>query len=68
MSSKVEIGNLALTKLGAARITSFADDSKQARALSAIFDPMRDAELTLHPWSFAILRASLPARRRRPTS
>lgn len=61
MSSKVEICNLALTKLGAARITSLDDDSKQARALSSIFDATRDAELALHPWSFAIIRASLPA-------
>ena len=61
MSSKVEICNLALTKLGAARITSLDDDSKQARALSSIFDPTRDAELALHPWSFAITRVSLPA-------
>jgi hypothetical protein len=61
MSSTIEICNLALTKLGAARITSLADDSKQARALSAIFDPTRDAELVAHPWSFAIVRAALPA-------
>jgi len=61
MSSTIEICNLALTKLGAARITSLADDSKQARALSAIFDATRDAELVAHPWSFAITRAALPA-------
>jgi hypothetical protein len=61
MSSTIEICNLTLTGLGAARITSLSDDSKQARALSAIFDSTRDAELVAHPWSFAIARASLPA-------
>jgi hypothetical protein len=61
MSSTIEICNLALTKLGAARITSLADDSKQAQALSAIYDSARDAELAAHPWSFAITRAALPA-------
>ena len=61
MASTVQICNLALTKLGAARITSLADDSKQASSLSAIFDTTRDAELALHPWTFAIVRASLPA-------
>jgi len=61
MASTVQICNLALTKLGAARIISLADDSKQARSLSAIFDITRDAELAAHPWSFAIVRAEIPA-------
>jgi len=61
MASSVEICNIALTKLGAARITSLSDNTKQARALNAIFDSVRDAELTKHPWSFAIKRAEIPA-------
>ncbi len=61
MSSSVQICNLALTKLGAARITSLQDNTKQARALNAIFEQVRDAELAAHPWSFAIKRAEIPA-------
>lgn len=61
MSSSVQICNLALTALGAGRITSLSDNTKQARALNAIFDMTRDAELSLHPWSFAIKRAAIPA-------
>lgn len=67
MSSSVQICNLALTKLGASRITSLEDNTKQARALNAIFDMTRDAELAQHPWSFAIVRAQIPASSTAPT-
>ena len=49
MTSVVGICNLALTKLGAARITSLTDDTKQARALNAIYEATRDAELAAQP-------------------
>jgi hypothetical protein len=61
MASNVDICNLALTKLGAARITSLLDETKQAKALNAIFDMERDALLSEHPWTFAIKRAEIPA-------
>lgn len=61
MASSIEIANRALTKLGAARIISFGDDNKQARAVQSMFDIVRDAELRAHIWSFAIKRASLAA-------
>lgn len=61
MTSVVGICNLALTKLGAARITSLTDDTKQARALNAIYEATRDAELAAQPWSFATKRAQIPA-------
>lgn len=61
MASQVDIANRALTKLGAARIISFGDDNKQARAVASMFDLVRDAELRAHVWSFSIRRASLPA-------
>lgn len=53
------IGNRALQRLGVARVSSFADPSKAARALSANYAPARDALLAAHPWSFAIVRTSL---------
>jgi hypothetical protein len=58
MASQVEIANRALTKLGAARIISFADDNKQARSVNSMFDVVRDAELRSHLWSFTIKRSS----------
>jgi len=61
MASTVDICNQALTKLGASRITSLLDDTKQARSLNAIFETKRDAELAAHPWTFAITRAQIPA-------
>ena len=61
MTSQVDIANRALTKLGAARIISFGDDNKQARAVSSMFDIVRDAELRSHIWSFSVKRASLAA-------
>lgn len=61
MASDVEICNQALTKLGAARINDLADDTKQARALNAIFTVKRDALLAAQAWTFAIKRASIPA-------
>ena len=61
MASNVEIANLALTKLGAERIVSFDDPSKEARALTAIYDLVRDDELRRHRWNFAFKRASLAA-------
>lgn len=59
--SDVAIGNRALSKLGEARVTSFGDNSKAARALTACYDIVRDAELRRHNWHFAKSRAELAA-------
>lgn len=61
MASQIEICNQALTKLGATRITSLSDPSKQAKTLAAIYAFNRDLELAAHPWTFALARAALPA-------
>lgn len=61
MASVVQIANLALTKLGAARITDMADNTRNARVMNAIYEAKRDAELAAHPWTFAIKRAQIPA-------
>lgn len=58
-TSEVSICNLALQKLGATRITSFDDDTTEARECSLAYEPMRDRELRAHRWSFAIARDSL---------
>jgi hypothetical protein len=61
MASQVDICNRALTKLGAGRITSLGDSSKQARALTACYDTVRKSELSKRYWNFALARKSLPA-------
>jgi hypothetical protein len=61
MTSKIAIANRALTKLGAARITSLEDDQKEAREVSSMFDIVRDAELRARAWSFSMKRVQLAA-------
>lgn len=61
MASQTEICNRALTKLGAARITSVNDSSKGARAMSALWDTVRKSELRRKIWQFATTRTTLPA-------
>lgn len=57
--SDVAIANLALQKLGAARITSLTEDSRNARSVNACYTFMRDRELRAHKWNFAIKRTTL---------
>ncbi len=59
MSSDVEICNRALQKIGAARIVSLTENSKNARECNACYDALRQAELRKNFWSFAIKRAQL---------
>lgn len=60
-ASETSICNRAIQLLGAKRITSLSEDSRNARALNDAYEHVRDAELRRHPWSFAIKRASLAA-------
>lgn len=61
MASKVEIANRALQLLGAKRIVSLTEDSRNARACNAAFEPVKRAELRKHPWGFATKRVQLAA-------
>jgi hypothetical protein len=58
-TSDVSICNLALQKLGAARITALTDDSRNARSCNACYTLERDKELRAHPWTFATKRIVL---------
>jgi len=60
-SADTAIANIALTKLGAARLLDITDDVKAARAVRALWDITRDSELRSHNWRFSIKRALLPA-------
>lgn len=61
MASKVEIANRALQLLGAKRITSFTEDSRNARAVNAAYEPVKLAELRKHSWGCATKRVQLAA-------
>ncbi len=58
-TSDVAICNLALQKLGAARIASLAEDSRNARSCNACFTAIRDREIRARAWNFAKKRATL---------
>jgi hypothetical protein len=59
MATEVSICSNALRKLGDDPITSLTDDTERARLCNALYEPARDACLRLHPWNFAITRATL---------
>lgn len=61
MASQTEIANRALSKIGASRILDLSDDTKEARAVTAAWNVLRDAELRIRSWNFAMQRTTLPA-------
>lgn len=67
MASQVAICNLALTTLGADRITALSDNSENARRLTAIYDYCVEDVLRAHPWNFAITRQQLALLTSTPT-
>jgi hypothetical protein len=58
-SSKVDICNLGLIRLGAPTISSLADSNNTARLCNQVYDPLRRKRLRSHPWRFAIKRQVL---------
>lgn len=61
MASKVQIANRALQLVGAKRITDLDEDSRNARAVNAAYEPVKLAELRKHSWTCAVKRAQLAA-------
>ena len=59
MATEVSICSNALRRLGDSPITSLSDDTERARLCNSFYSDARDAVLRLHPWNFAITRASL---------
>lgn len=55
--TREDIANRALQQLGAERIDSFDDDSKNAAAIKFAYDKLRCAELRRNLWNFAIRTA-----------
>lgn len=58
-TSEVEICNSALIKLGAERINSLDDDTKEARLCKLQYPLLRDEVIRSHPWNFALSRVDL---------
>ena len=59
--SIVEICNMALTRVGAARITSITADTVEAALCNQFYGPARIETLLAYPWSFATRRTVLAA-------
>lgn len=57
--SVVSVCNLALAKVGAARISSITQDTRSAILLNSIFESKRDEVLRRGKWKFATKRAEL---------
>lgn len=51
--SDVALCARALIKIGAAPITSFADETAESEIAGALYPQVRDALLSAYPWSFA---------------
>jgi hypothetical protein len=60
-SSEVSICNLALQKLGSARIVSLSQNVPQAKSVAACYESQRDNELRKYLWNFAKRRTTLAA-------
>lgn len=61
MAVDVDICNSAMIKVGAALITAFTDNTKEARLCNHQYPRVRDAILRSAPWSFATKRVALTA-------
>lgn len=59
MTADVDIVNFSLVALGAKRITSLTDGSKNANVASAVYELVRDQSLRDHNWGFATRRQQL---------
>jgi hypothetical protein len=60
-SSDVAIANLALTKIGDARITSLSENTKPAREVNAVYEMLRDKLQRRYVWRFCVTRTTLAA-------
>jgi hypothetical protein len=57
--SSLECANIALTKIGAAKITDLSDTTETAITANLCIDPCKKDLLRLHPWNFAVKRTLL---------
>lgn len=65
--SVISICNLALQKLGAKRIVTFGDATKNSRLCEGFYSQAVDETLRAHPWNCAICRKELAVEGEAPT-
>lgn len=59
MASKVQICNIALSRLGANRITSLTDNTEEARICNVLYNDIAEEVMAEGSWSSTINRAAL---------
>lgn len=59
--TQTAIANMALAELGAQRIVSFTDGSKNQGLVVSVYDFAKEHALCAHPWNFAIKRKASQA-------
>lgn len=67
MASKVQICNLALSRLGASTITSLTDNTTESKLCNTYFNDLADRAMIQGSWSSTIKRASLAKTTNTPT-
>ena len=58
--SSIALCARALLKIGCRSITSFDEGTAEAEVAGNLYEPIRDALLSSHPWSFATGQVTLP--------
>ena len=56
---KVGLANLALRKIGANRISSFNDETREGDLVRDVYQPVLEEVITTFPWSFALTVVAL---------
>ena len=59
MASKVKICNLALSRIGASRITSLTDGTVESTLCNVLYDDMAEEVMSEGSWSSTIARSAL---------
>lgn len=67
MASKVQIANMALSRLGASTITSFSDNTTEAKLINTLFEDLAERAMVQGPWTTCIKQATLARTTNTPT-
>lgn len=54
MATDISICSSALVLIGADEITSFSDETREAKLCSLLYETTKDALLEMHPWRFSL--------------
>ncbi|WP_135467750.1 hypothetical protein [Crenalkalicoccus roseus] len=66
--SALALCSRALLKIGAQPVASLDEGTAEAEVAAALYPSVRDALLSVHPWSFATAQATLPRLAARPAA